>query len=54
LINNYTFWREVEMADEEMLLSLCASSFVAVITGKLAIDKEEKSWRQQTAWQTIT
>ena len=28
--NNYTFWRELEMADEDMLLSLCASSVIAV------------------------
>jgi len=31
LSNDYTFWREVEMADEKMLLSLCASSVVTVI-----------------------
>ena len=44
LINNYTFWREVEMADEEMLLSLGASSVVFFkATGRLTVNEEEKS-----------
>ena len=42
LINNYTFWREVEMADEEMLLSLCALSVVAVIMKRRQKDEKKR------------
>jgi len=42
--NNYTFWRELEMADEDMLLSLCASSVIAVdIKRRQKKDKQTKT-----------
>jgi len=45
LSNNYPFWREVEMADEEMLLSLCASSVVAVI-----MKRRQKKTKDRKIW----
>ena len=40
-----TFWREVEMADEEMLLSLCALSIVAVI-----MKRRQKRRKNRKIW----
>ena len=45
LIQLPTFWREVEMADEEMLLSLCASSVVTVI-----MKRRQKRRKNRKIW----
>jgi len=45
LLSNNNIWNEVEMADEEMLLSLCASSVVVVI-----MKRRQKRRKNRKIW----